>query len=330
MSKKTDNNAVQEVMEENAMSREECLEVLGLPANADDNAVKQRYGGLLRQYKRHVDEKGTTYDDLEYYKKITTAYDTIMGFTHDFGDDNPTSPIPYKIRRRWGKFLTVVDQYKLLIMLGVIVVFLGIMFVIQSGKNQQEDIAIKFVGAYGTLQERQTIDKLNETAQSFDNAQVSFFTVTTKTSMLDNYAKTQAEAFLSQLMAGALDVVLIDKESFDVYVADAAFLKLDDLLGKYEKEGGNVNSLRTYSYGGKNDKGIDIENGIYGIEVSEAELIKSLPEFSWMYDEEAGQEKTMIFTICRKRNGERAEEVAWSFGKELIESIKQEEKQTEK
>ena len=33
-------------VKEHVMSRKECLEVLGLPESADDNAVKQRYGAL--------------------------------------------------------------------------------------------------------------------------------------------------------------------------------------------------------------------------------------------------------------------------------------------
>ena len=306
-----------EVRQCEQLTREQCLEILGLPENADDNAVKQRYGGLLRQYKRRVDEKGTTYEDLEYYKHITTAYDTIMGFTHDFGDDNPTSPIPYKFRRKWGKLLTFAEQYSLLLIMGAVVICLGIMFVIQATNNKEEDIAIKFVGAYGSLEQQVITEKLNESAESFDNAQVSFFTVTTSTNMLDNAAKTYATTFLSQLMAGALDVVLIDKESFDVYVTEAAFLKLDDLIADYEAEGGDLNHLELYRYGGLEEKGYVIEEGVYGIEVTGSELINAIPEIEWMYDEEAGQEKTMIFTICRSSD---SHDVAWEFGKELIET----------
>ena len=307
--------------EEKQMSREECLKVLGLPENADDNAVKQRYGALLRQYKRHVDEKGTTYDDLEYYKKITTAYDNIMGITHDFGDDNPTSPIPYKVRRKFAKFAAFVDQYKLLIVLGVLVICLGVMFVFQAMNNEEEDIAIKFVGAYGSIKEREVISTLNNDAECFDNSQVSFFTVTSQTSLLDNNAKTNASAFLSQLMAGALDVVLIDEESYEAYVEDYTFLKLDDLLAEYEAAGGKVEGLNTYHYDGKTtDKGVVVEEGIYGIEVTDAAVIRGLSEdcFSWFFDEKAGQKKTMIFTICRTS---KRQEIAWKYGKELIEDI---------
>ncbi|MBO5418079.1 MAG: J domain-containing protein [Clostridia bacterium] len=308
-------------VKEHVMSRAECLEVLGLPESADDNAVKQRYGALLRQYKRHVDEKGATYDDLEYYKRITTAYDTIMGFTHDFGDDNPTSIIPYKIRRKFAKFAAFVDQYKLLLFMGILTVCLVVLFIFQSKNNTEEDITIKFVGAYTTIQERQITEYLNDSAETFDDALVSFFTVTTKTTLLDNHAKTGAESFLSQLMAGSMDVVLIDKESYDAYVEEYAFLKLDTLLSEYEAAGGNTEALDTcYFKGLTTDKGVTIDEGIYGIEVSDSAIIRGLPKdmFTWLYDEPSGQSKSMIFAICRTS---KRQDVAWNYGKELVESI---------
>lgn len=269
---------------------------------------------LLRQYKRRVDEKGTTYEDLEYYNHITKAYDTIMGFSHDYSDDNPTSPIPYKVRKAWGKWCTVFDQYKLAFLMAAVILCLGVMFVIQTGKNGEEDIAVKFVGAYMADDEKRLVENLNARAGSFDNVQLSFFSVTTATDEFDSAAKTQATAFLSQLMAGAVDVVLIDKESFDVYVTQTAFLKLDDYIEAYYKKTGDSGKLRIFEYESEEENGVSVEHGIYGIEVSDSAFFNDLG-LKWLYDEEKGQEKTMIFTICR--TSKRAD-TAWSFGEELI------------
>ena len=297
------------------LSRGECCKILGLPENADDQSVKTRYGALLRQYKKKVDEYGTTYDDLNYYRRITAAYDTVFGFSSDFSDDNPTSIIPYKYRRKWGKFLTWLDQYKLAVILACVIIFLGIMFVIQRKNAGTNDIKIKFVGAFQQNTDNSLSEALNEGSEVFDNCQVTFFTVTTETSMLDNSARTGAESFLSQLMSpGGLDVVLIDRESFDVYVASKSFLTLDEFVRAYYNEYGYDISVLQYESDADEDGSVLVEQGIYGIDVTDSAFIEGLP-INWLYDEESGQERSMIFAIARKSKNV---EVSWSFCLELL------------
>jgi len=304
--------------EENEVyDREKCCRILGLPADTDDNSIKTKYGALLRQYKKKVDEYGTTYDDLAYYRRITKAYDTIFGFTHDFGDDNPTSPIPYKYRRKWGKFIAWLDNYRLLVVLGIVIVFLAVMFTIQLTRHGGPDIIIKFVGAYTQNLSGSITKELNEKSEVFDNSQITFFTVTTESSLLDNNARTGAESFLAQLMAkGELDVVLIDKESFDVYVTQYAFLKLDDFVNEYYSKTKNY-GLKTLSFESEPDESgeVLVESGIYGIDISNTTFFEGT-SLEWLYDEKSGQEKTMIFAIARKT--ENADN-AWLFLEELLD-----------
>lgn len=299
-------------------TREECFAILGIPADSGEDAVKQRYGALLRQYKRRVDEKGTTYEDLAYYNRITRAYDLIMGFSHDYTDDNPTSPVPLKVRRAWGKWCTVFGQYRVAFLLVAVLLCMAIVFIVQIRSNRKEDLVLKFVGAYYSENEKLLMQELNERSETFDSVQFSFFTVTTGTDILDNTAKTQATAFLSQLMAGSLDVILIDKESFDVYVEESAFLPLDGYLDEYYAETGKRPG-GLYQYAGEAD-GEDpasAERVTYGIEVSGSAFLDGLP-LNWLYDASKGQEKTMIFAICRTS---KRPEMAWSFGKELLQKI---------
>jgi len=322
MSEKSNGNIVpsglsDEEEELRNLSRDECCEILGLPGDADDESIRQRYGALLRQYKRKVDEYGTTYEDLAYYKKITAAYDTVLGVSHDFSDDNPTSPVPYKIRKKWGRFIAWLDQYKLAVFLVAVIVFLAVMFTVQTLNHGKTDIKIKFVGAFAQNPETNLTKELNEKSEVFDNAQVTFFTVTTSTTMLDASARTGAESFLGQLMAkGALDVILIDKESFDVYVAQNAFLPLDTFYEDYLSSHPGAYSLNIYQYESEPDSrgNVLVKAGIYGIDVTSTAFFENTG-LTWLYDEPKGQEKTMIFCIASKtRNSEKA----WAFCEELL------------
>lgn len=301
--------------------RAECCRILGLPEDADDEAVRIRYGALLRQYKKNVDEYGATYEGLAYYNRITKAYDTVFGYSHDFSDDNPTSPIPYKVRKKFGKFATWFEQYRLAVVLVVVIVFLGVVFVVQSINKGKYDVKLKFVGAFGESPTQNVTRNLNAKSQVFDNAQVSFFTVTTSSSMLELGARTGAEAFLGQLMAkGALDVILIDKESFDVYVQNKAFLSLDDFYERYKESHSDSYLLELYDYESPpDDKGnILVEQAIYGIDITGTDFFEDTG-LLWLFDAEAGQEKSMVFCVAAKTANPEA---AYAFMEELLAHVK--------
>ena len=298
----------------------ECFKILGLPENASDDAVKFKYGALLRQYKRKVDEYGATYDDLAYYKRITAAYDTILGYSHDFADDNPTSRIPYKYRRKFGKFLTWFEQYRLIVMLGIVIVLLAVVFVVQNCGRDKTDMRLKFVGAFAQKIDENLTKQINEKSQVFDHAQLTFFECTTESTLLNFNLLYTAEVFYGQLMAkGQLDVVLIDKESFDVYVKNYAFLPLDDIWSEYTLTHDNTYNIGVFSYGSDSDPGskVEIPTAIYGIDVTDTKFFEELG-LLWLYDEAAGQEKTMIFCIARRStNVEKSAE----FLAELLSTV---------
>lgn len=316
------NNIRAEIDEElREYDRAECCRILGLPEDADDDAVKLRYGALLRQYKKNVDEYGATYEGLAYYNKITKAYDTVFGYSHDFSDDDPTSPIPYTIRRRFGRFATWFEQYKLAVLLVVVIVFLGVVFTVQSINKGKNDIKIKFVGAFSELPGQNVTKNLNARSEVFNNAQITFFTVTTDSSLLDPGARTGAEAFLAQLMAkGALDVVLIDKDSFDVYVQNKAFLPLDGLYERYRESHKDSYLLELYDYESPPDEKGDVlvEQGIYGIDITDTDFFDDTG-LLWLYNEDAGQRKSMIFCVASKSGNLDA---AYDFLVELLSHVK--------
>ena len=121
--------------------------MLGLPENAPKDMVEKKYGVLIRQYKARTDEHGVMDEDAKYYQTITDAYNRIMGFDPNNYDDNPTSVVPYRIRRFGGKLATLFDQYKLVLMIVVFVIAAAVIVIVQSRTATEYDLNIKFIGS---------------------------------------------------------------------------------------------------------------------------------------------------------------------------------------
>ncbi|MBE7065059.1 MAG: hypothetical protein E7384_04495 [Ruminococcaceae bacterium] len=310
---------VSDTLTEESVDKTGSYKILGLEPGVSDDIVKNKYGALLRQYKQKTDEYGVTDEDAAYYEKITKAYDDIMGITHDFSFYDPSSSVPYGLQKFWAKVCAFCDQYNvLLITLGILVVG-AVIFAWQVTKNGKEDLRLKFVGAYGAVSETTLKNQIDEKSEAVDNVQMSFFTVTSETSY-DQTSQAQATAFLSQLLAGHLDVVLIDKESFDVYVAQKAFKDIQFLIDEYYAENPDAKKLEAVTYSSEEGAKIVIEEGVYGIDVTDSTFFDDT-NLAWLYNEQKGQEKSMILAFCHKtEKSEKAEE----FAKEIFKAIPQE------
>lgn len=294
-------------------------EILGLPENAQLKDVEAKYGALLRQYKQRVDEKGATYEDLEYYRTITHAYDEITGKVHDLSDENPTSIVPYKIRKRLEIIDANLRHYYFGIFIVVIMISLGILFYFQYKDNRKTDFTLKFVGAFSVLDPMKFSDEVADKTDVFDYPLVSFFTVTTDTQFSPDVYR-ESDAFFAQLRVGrVLDVILLDKESYDIYVKQAAFLPLDDILEEY-KDSSWYDSLILYEFiPDPNKQEEQPPKAIYGIDITDAGFFDDT-SLEWLHDTDKGQEKRMILTIARtsKRKNKAIE-----FMEELLNTLPQ-------
>lgn len=284
-------------------------EILGLSDGAPLEEVERKYGALLRQYKRRVDNRGATYEDLEYYQTITSAYNEITGKNRPVGDTNPSSIIPFKIRDRFEKIMAHVSHYSFLIFAVLITSVLIITFLYQTKDNKNIDLGIKFVGAFSTQNQIQLNEEITNKSEVTKKPVISFFTVTTD-SVITPSIKAEAESFLAQLWVGTyLDIILIDKESYDVYLKQGAFYRLDDIAKDL-----NLDSTKLLEYKKKNQE--ELEDGIYGIDITDYNFFDGM-SLEWLYDQEKGQEKIMILTIARtSKNKDKAIE----FLKEIINS----------
>ncbi len=273
-------------------------ETLNLSENAPREMVERKYGALLRAYKQRTDEYGVTEEDLAYYRRITEAYDRLVGTVHDYSDPNPTSIIPYKVRKVYYKFSANFEHYKFLLMGIVMITALALIVFIQIKEVDHHDLNIKFTGAFATMEQSNLILQMNDKSEVCENPEVTFFTVSEETE-LDSESQGAALQFRLQFLSGAVDVVFIDRANFDVYLKDLVFLDLTEFLQEYE-DNAAFEGLEYIPYinQGETDS---LPSGIYGIEFTErGSVYFDNMDLHWVNDYLEGQERSMILTICRK------------------------------
>ena len=261
-------------------NKESNYSILGLSENTDKERVEKKYAMLVKQYKHKTDEYGTTNEDLEYYNKITKAYNEIMGISADYSDPDPMNIIPYSIRKRFQKFSATIENYKMLICGILLLSIIFVLTYLQIKDSFKDDISIKFVGAFSSgysESEDGYIDvQIAEKSDVVDAPVVSYFTVVEgETTLLDSSVKNAAVQFRTEFTTGALDLIIIDKENLDVYINQLVFLKLDDFIEENKNNPG-FDNLELYKYENSGDKKDYTESGIYAIEISNMAFFENM------------------------------------------------------
>lgn len=296
-----------------------CYEILGLSDNADKERVEKKYAMLVKQYKHKTDEYGTTNEDLEYYNRITKAYNEIMGINGDYSDTDPMNIIPYSIRRRFQKFSATIENYKMLICGILILCVIGLLTYLQLKDSFKEDINVKFVGSfssgYSETEDGYIDAQIRDKSEVVNAPLVSFFTVVEgETSLLDSTAKNAAVQFRTEFTTGALDVIIIDKDNLDVYINQLVFLKLDDFLEENKDKPG-FDNLELYSYENSGEEKDLTESGIYAVEIS------NMAFFDGMNLEKRYPQERQTMYLALARTSKRPE-LAEAFAVEIISTNK--------
>lgn len=296
-----------------------CYEILGLSDNTDKERVEKKYAMLVKQYKHKTDEYGTTNEDLEYYNRITKAYNEIMGINGDYSDTDPMNIIPYSIRRRFQKFSATIENYKMLICGILILCVIGLLTYLQLKDSFKEDINVKFVGSfssgYSETEDGYIDAQIRDKSEVVNAPLVSFFTVVEgETSLLDSTAKNAAVQFRTEFTTGALDVIIIDKENLDVYINQLVFLKLDDFLEENKDKPG-FDNLELYSYENSGEEKDLTESGIYAVEIS------NMAFFDGMNLEKRYPQERQTMYLALARTSKRPE-LAEAFAVEIISTNK--------
>ncbi len=288
------------------MGSAEDYKVLGLEEGTPRETVERKYGALLRSYKQRTDEYGATDEDMEYYRKITQAYDNIVGTVHDFSDPNPTSPIPFKVRNFFYKLSARLDHYKFIIAAVLITAVLGLLIFFQVKDSRKDDIYIKFTGAYYVVKPSDLQSELKKKSSVVRSPQTSFFSVTVNSSLNDKDTADAAVAFRAQFLAGSVDLIIIDRDNYDVYVGQYVFLPLDDFIASKSDDPAFA-GLEYLRYENKGE-GDNVPSGTYGIEFTEAgSRYFADTSLIWLNDDISGQERSMVLCVCRRsKNSNKA------------------------
>lgn len=313
------NNTINDTINDTNIAKENNYSILGLSDNTDKERVEKKYAMLIKQYKHKTDEYGTTDEDLEYYKKITKAYNEIMGISEDLSDNDPMNIIPYSIRKKAQRFSASIENYKMLIF-GVLLLCVIVLLVFLQVKDSfKEDISIKFVGSFASgysESEDGYIDiQIKDKSEIVEAPLVSFFTVVDgETTLLDSTAKNAAVQFRTEFTTGALDIIIIDKENLDVYIDQLVFLKLDDFIEENKSLQG-FDNLELYTYENSGEEKDYTESGIYAIEISDMTFFDGM-NLDKRYNEER---QTMYLAIARTS---KRPELAEAFAIEIIKTNK--------
>jgi len=285
-------------------------EKLGLPEDAPKSLVEKKYSSLMKQFKNRTDEFGVMESDVEYYEEITGAYNDIMGFNHNSYDDNPTSVIPRPVRMAWGKVATVLDSYKLAIMIIIVLAITGYFIFMQVRNNKKEDISIKFAGAYALETIASDMEKeIGNKSNVVSEPAVTFYTIDVNTHF--NLASTtEATQFLGQLTYGQIDLMIMDIEVYNAYIDKGFFIELSDFL-ENNKNNPGFDKILPVVYT------VEDRSGIYALDVSNCTFFEDLP---LSYLDNGHEEKQMIIAVCMQS---KRQELSLNLVSEIISTAKE-------
>ena len=236
---------------------------MGMKPGASKDEVKRRYDILLRRYrafKMDPDSSGVDFDIDE----VNAAYNNIMGYDIKFEDPNAGRKRPFlKMMKidpaKWDNFWTY-NRTKVII--GLLSTFFVVYFVISIINNKPADFHIKVLGDIYISEESNTniIQTINDDIEGIENAFIDSLFFGESEDPAFNMAIIQK--IMAELAARELDIMICDKEYYENYLKQGAFMPLDDFFPAELLE---ENS--DYYFSGKVNEDDEIE-GYFGIDVS--------------------------------------------------------------
>lgn len=216
----------------NELDRKKALEILELQEDATKDDVSKRYGILTRKFRSvEKDERGYTIED------ITRAYNMLMGITYIDKNEEERQ----KALRENPPFLAKVfkvDPIKLenffhyykLHMLISIVVIVVLFFSIRSCVTQ---IPADFtIICYGKIycQDQAVVE--NDVKQRLPDSAAPSVQFLSSLAEDPQYQYASQMKFVAMIAAQEVDIVIMDKENFDIHLKQGMFLSLDDFISE--------------------------------------------------------------------------------------------------
>lgn len=258
----------------NQMDRDQALEIMELSPDATRDDIAKRYGVLTRKFRSiEKDERGYTIED------VTEAYNFLMGITYmDKNEEERKKALrenPPLLARILGvdpiKLENFFHYYKIHMIVGLVAVIV-LIFSIRSCVNQvNPDFTIICYGKLFAQDQTAVENNVKERVAGINAPSVQVFS----TAIEDpQYLYATQMKFVAMIAAQEVDVIIMDRENFDVYASQGVFLPLDDLADEWE--------FPEESYVRGSEMIDEDENGepvygperIYGIDITETDFIK--------------------------------------------------------
>ncbi|ANX02255.1 hypothetical protein CSTERLE_12075 [Thermoclostridium stercorarium subsp. leptospartum DSM 9219] len=259
----------------NQLTREKALEILELSPDATKDEVSKRYSILTRKFKTlEKDERGYTLND------ITDAYNLLMGITYVDKEEeerqkrlreNP--PLLARILRVDPiKLENFFHYYKIHMLVGLAVIVI-LFFSIRSCINRVDpDFTIVCYGNIFAADQTAVEENVKERVPGITTPSVQFLATVSDD---PQYVYASQMKFVAMIAAKEIDIIIMDRENFDINASQGIFLSLDELadeLGFPEESYMRGSEIIDETEDGNVIKGPE---QIYGIDITGSEFIKN-------------------------------------------------------
>lgn len=220
------------------LSREECLEILGLNQNANKYDIENRYTTLLKRNRGKSDAEA-----LENLDQVTLAYSILTG---RYVEPEPVNPrleevVLGKTKRQWRN---IWHYGRAPLLVGLIIAFIIGYFIYSIVTNKPADFQIALVGVYGmTADSENHIDSyVKEVLPDVQNFEFQYLPIDFRepddlddqNTTVDSGTDPQSQyAFVMKMMtmmaADTVEVYICDSLVFNHYATQGAFTELDEL-----------------------------------------------------------------------------------------------------
>ncbi len=242
-------------------------EILGVGKNASKNDIERRYSIILKKHRMAAAEGQENAEAVD-IDEVTAAYSLLMGYVEPETEAKAPNPLLKKVgidEKKAGNFF---HYYKIHIIIGIIALIVIGATVRGCVTRVDPDFNIAFLGS---LYFNET-DVLKDTIKKeipeikepgFDGA---FIGTGDSAGGQQEYAMQMKAMVL--FAAADVDLFILDKENFEKYVDQGAFISLDEIAPRL-----GIDSEKSKPYTLKTND--DPAKHIYGIDISKSEVLKN-------------------------------------------------------
>jgi ABC-type glycerol-3-phosphate transport system substrate-binding protein len=172
------------------------------------------------------------------------------------------------------KFNYIKEYYKFHIIGTLVLIAIVTSFVVEARNKKEPILNVTMMGNYvdnqklQELQEKATASLIKENPKNKKIVAMDF--LITSDNPADQYAYASSQKLMAALAAGDIDILIMDKESFEANGKEGIFLRLDT-LPQYSTL--NLKDFETLKFSNKEN---NVEEGIYGISINNSQLFKDL------------------------------------------------------